>query len=90
MATYVPSPIRNFLDGEGEEGTEVQHNKDLSHLRPREEQYAFDKLIQMATERLFDSLHLHKFAKDILLFSGPQLVEIIVVLHLSSFFPFRS
>ena len=55
-ATYVPSPTTNFLAGEGEEGTEVHHNNGLNPLRPTEEQYAFGKLIQMAMERLFDSL----------------------------------
>ena len=60
-ATYVPSPTTNFLAGEGEEGTEVQHNNGLSQLRPTEEQYAFGKLMQMAMERLFDSLQVqHK------------------------------
>ena len=82
---------KEFLAVEGEEGTEVQHNNDLSQLRPTEEQYVFGKLMQSATtERLFDPLHLHKFAKGILLFCGPQLAETVVMLHLSSFFPFTS
>ena len=56
-ATYVPSPTTNFLAGEGEEGTEVHQNNGVNNqLRPTEEQYAFGKLIQMAMERLFDSL----------------------------------
>lgn len=81
---------KEFLAVEGEEGTEVQHNNDLSQLRPTEEQYVFGKLIQMFMERLFDPLNLDKFAKDILLFSGHQLAEIVVVLHLGSFFPFTT
>ena len=85
------SPTKKILAGEGnKEGTEVQHNNNLSQLRPTEEQYVFGKLMQLAMERLFDPLNLHKFAKDILLFSGPQLAEIVVVLHLGSFFPFTS
>ena len=84
------SPTKKFLAGEGEEGTEVQHNNGLSQLRPTEEQYVFGKLMQLAMKRLFDPLNLHKFAKDILLFSGPQLAEIVVVLHLGSFFLFTS
>ena len=39
----------------------MQHNNGLSQLRPTEEQYAFGKLMQMAMERLFDSLQVqHK------------------------------
>lgn len=53
-AYYAPSPTTNFLSGEGEEGSEVVNN----HLRPTEEQYAFGKLIQLAMERLFDSLQI--------------------------------
>ena len=68
----------------------MQHNNGLSQLRPTEEQYVFGKLMQLAMKRLFDPLNLHKFAKDILLFSGPQLAEIVVVLHLGSFFLFTS
>ena len=79
-----------FLAGEGEEGIEVQHNNDLSQLRPTEERFVFGKLMQLAMERLFDPLHLHKFAKDISLFGGPHLAEIVVMLHFGSFFPFTN
>ena len=81
---------KEFLADEGEEGTEVQHNNSLSQLTPTEERFVFGKIMQLAMERLFDPLYLHKFAKDKSLFSGPQLAEIVVVLHLDSFFPFTS
>ena len=56
-ASYAPSPTTNFLYGEGEEGSEVLN---ANNLRPTEEQYAFGKLLQIAMERLFDSLGILK------------------------------
>ena len=32
---------KKILAGEGKEGTEVQHNNNLSQLRPTEERYVF-------------------------------------------------
>ena len=55
--SYAPSPTTNFLYGEGEEGSEVFN---ANNLRPTEEQYAFGKLLQMAMERLFESLGIIK------------------------------
>ena len=58
---YAPSPTTNFLYGEGEEGSEVFN---ANNLRPTEEQYAFGKLLQIAMERLFDSLGIIKQKND--------------------------
>ena len=56
---YNPSPTTNFLAGEGEEGSEVYNNSQIQ-LRPTEEQYAFGKLLQISTERLFDYLDVNQ------------------------------
>ena len=72
-ATYVVSTATNFLAGEGEEGTEVQHNNGLNQLRLTEEQYVFGKLMRFKWIKKPFQGQLHMFAKKILLLSGPEL-----------------